>query len=106
MSAHSVLVGAADPEAVEITVSSATVDLTTCSAASASVVPPGGGDAATWALTIEGTPTETSMVLRHVFAPDGSDVQRVGTYKIRITLTFPASVTRRVRSVSLVVEAW
>ena len=101
----SVLVGAADPEALQITVSSATVDLTDVTGSTVLVTPPGEGAAATWVFTIESS-TETSIVLRHVYASDGSDVTAAGTYKIRIRLTFPASVTRRVRTVSLVAEAW
>jgi hypothetical protein len=88
-----VYVGAAQPEALTITVASSASlpDLTVVSAASIHVTRPSGST--TWTPTISAQ-SAGSLTLLHVFALDGSDVTAAGNYVLCIYLTTPSGVRR------------
>lgn len=77
-------------------------DLSTVSSVSVVAQRPVGG-AVTWTPGILSA-TAAELVCRHVFAADGSDVPNVGTYELSASFSFPGGITRRARSIRLVVE--
>lgn len=81
-------VGINTPQAFQLTVTSASLDLTTVTAASLQVTQP-GGTIATWTATIVSA-SATSMVCQHIHA--SGDVPRVGNYTVRAMLTTAAGV--------------
>lgn len=93
--------GARAPEAVQITVtpSAAVPDLSTVVSAYAEVRDR-FGNVTQWAFAIV-SQLATQLVLRHVFASDGSEVPDPKELRLLVYLTFPASVVRRCEPTNL-----
>ena len=81
-------IGITAPQTSDLTITSATLDLSTVTAVSWQVTRP-GGEAVTWAASIVSA-TATSLVSRHVHA--AGDVPAKGKYTVRAMLTFPAGI--------------
>lgn len=89
-----VYAGAVAPEGIEIQISStsAILDLLTVTAVSLAVTLP-SGTATTWTATITAQ-TATLLTVTHTFDALGAEVATVGTYTIVPKLTVPTGVRR------------
>lgn len=108
-------VGAKDPEGIDIEIVSkvGAFDLSSITdvesldgdAGKLTVQPPGNGTARSWAWSISGTPTATSIHLLHTFAADGSDVSSPGKWTVRGFAIAPG-VRRRIKPISITFERY
>lgn len=94
----------AAPEAIEISIASGTVDLTTVTNVVVTWTPPGAA-AITWTGLAVISQATGLLVVSHTFAADGSDVPVIGQYRGLVALTTPAG-TRRARPFGLTARAY
>lgn len=92
--ASKVYVGSRAPEALDINIVSATTDLRDVSAVALHLQPAAGtGQARTWSTSIVSA-EQGSLLARHTYAADGSDLQRTGVWRLYAVLTVPGGSVR------------
>lgn len=100
-----IVAGAKAPEAIDLTITSTTVNLTTVTAVSCEVWE-GSVQRATWVFAIVGTPTSGSLTARYVFHASGTDAPSPTSLILKPRLTTPAGVRRaKARRVQVVADS-
>lgn len=90
---RSAFVGAVAPVALELVLCSSTIDLSTVTAATLTVVR--AHDTVTWSAALSNQ-TATTLTITHEYATDGSDLPAPGTYEVFATMTLPSGTVRTI----------